>query len=284
MNYFAYNILKEINNLPIPRQYSVDEILSANSTERFFLRYATYSKLKSKMKTQNEIISNIEKIKEHIKTGELISIEKVYECIAGCAIYIRDKVIYGEYVEGHPIALLRRGLCARRFLIDLDRKVTTIDQIQSWIAILGTDSFNWLPYDGKITSTFDRIISYLVNNFTGSFDNVILEILITDDEIVFCDAKKKNLDDFSPNIQVFFQNQQSNLVIKRKVGNRKENDIINQTDCCDIDIQIISKSLDKRKLYIHNASILSHYITRNYRKLFCIEYTKGKYNLGYDNR
>jgi hypothetical protein len=254
MNKNAFDILQNAG-LKTAAVYSPDDMEKLQDNTEIFLRYIESLKFNNRKVDIKYIRDNISQISKQFELGELIQIAESINSIAGSSVYIKDGYIYGEYVEGNIIMLLRRGICGKRFLITPENNVITIPVFQNWICVEKKCRCFWLPFDGKISSAFDILIESLKNTIDKSNEDLLLEILVENDGIVFCDAKYQKIKMPS---DIFFCEDifipiKGDCIIDKNV----------KIDGFDIDYSdFLSKNI-----MICNGAFLSHYITHNFEKI-----------------
>jgi hypothetical protein len=194
MNTNAYNILCG-KGLPAPGIYTLDVIENLPLEKQYYLRYNNeLSSIKSHITNGCELVKGKHEIMSHLDDKKLLQIEDVILTIAGGALYVYDGIVYGEYCEGHPIVLLRRGLCGKRFLLTEDKKMFVLPVLQDWIANQKTQvgEYEWEPFNGVMSNNLMRIIDFIKKNIDFSEHGLLLEYLLEEEKIIFCDAKNKD--------------------------------------------------------------------------------------------
>jgi hypothetical protein len=266
MNPQAYEILAEMK-VNLPQEYCVDEILSCQHENKYFYcRFSTISGLNSRFYKGKEITNKIHWFEQLQRNKELLKIEEVVNCICGCVIYINDGCIYGEFVNGHIMSLLRKGVCSMRFLIDSNNGVYLINQFQRWIVQQKNNKFILKTNDNFDESQFNIIQDLIVYLRSIDFtkDNSLFELMVSKDKYVFCDAKIFSEDDFSLKTLQLFIDKKDKIVIKspKKIVNLKS---IHQVDCFDVDYKMLNNDLSNNNIIVYNDALLSHFITRNFK-------------------
>lgn len=269
MNPRAFEILENLK-LPYPHSYSLDEAISSERNN-FYLRFSRNSKFESYVIDKDELIKKECQLHKLIASNDLIKIEDSFSSIAGSAIYINNDGVYGEYVEGHIISLLRRGICKLRFFINLQKEVFVKESFQGFEAYQQKGGYTWMPY-GQKKSEFSRFIQFLTSNIDISSRDLLLEILITNNEIIFCDAKNPMMSMCWNGIkQIFKPSNYSNINL---ISSESSGETSFQVDGLDIDMAG-SEPLAENIL-IANGAILSHYVTRNIERFKKIIYINRK--------
>ncbi|GHT84558.1 hypothetical protein FACS1894137_07760 [Spirochaetia bacterium] len=253
MNKNAFNILNG-KKLVRASEYSLDEAGNLPSNKEIFLRYNELFKINNKKVNSSYIINNMKNLQNELENNELIQIVESIDSIAGGIIYIKDGFVYGEYVEGNIILLLRRGICRKRFLICPDTSLYELSALQNMICNEKIEKYEVLPFDGHLSGGFNVLITLLKENIHKFDDNLLLEILIERDRIVFCDAKYKNLGLKPDILNIIFLKSESTILLK---GHRVPK-IFLSIDNFDID-----KHTARKNIGIRNGAILSHFITYN---------------------
>jgi hypothetical protein len=215
----------------------------------------------------SEIIKNKNELESHIKNGILLQIEDVIATIAGGALYMYKGIVYGEYCEGHPIALLRKGLCGKRFLIEEDKKVFELPSLQSWIAKQkNVGEYEWKPFNGIMSDSYKRIID-CIQNGDNHEQGLLLEYLLEEERIIFCDAKYKNFGIPVTKWLDVFCHSEPFIPIKGDIR------IIKGMKIDGFDIDRHDSHLPEY-LCIYNGAILSHYITYHIQKIQNVSFLK----------
>jgi hypothetical protein len=275
MNPKAYEILAQME-VSIPKEYCVDEIYSSQGGNKyFFCRFSEDSELSSRLYKDDEIISNIHNFNNLQHKKKLIKIEEVVDCICGCVIYVTNGNIYGEFVDGHIMSLLRKGVCSKRFLINLNESVYFINQFQRWIVQRVDNEFIYIPNKNFSESRMKLIQDLILYLITINFkeENSLFEIMVSKNKYVFCDAKILPKDDFFVNANQIFIKEKKNIVIKAPI--KKDNPtLINQIDCFDVDYEEINNNLSNNNITVYNDAILSHFVTRNYKYFNSINFQR----------
>jgi hypothetical protein len=268
MNTNAYDILRE-KRLPSPDIYTLDTIENISLEKQYYLRYNNeLSGIKSHVLSGNEIAKNRHVIESHLKDKILLQIEDVISTIAGGALYVYDGIVYGEYCEGHPIVLLRRGICGRRFILIEGKKSFVLPALQNWIAEQKDTrgEYEWKPFNGIMSSNFMRIINFIkkINFFEHG---LLLEYLMEKEEIIFCDAKNKDFG-ISPSAWTnIFTNSEMFIQIKGIAKITKQMKI----DMFDIDNR---GNCPLEDICVYNGAMLSHYVTYNINKITNVFFLK----------
>lgn len=263
MNPCAFEIIENLG-LRHPNVYNLSDAIKANQNS-FYLRYGRDMEAKSCVVNKEELITRKDKLEEDLLAGKLIEIEDFFKSVAGCAVYINSDGIYGEYVCGHIVALLRRGLCRKRFFIDQNNKVFIKDAFQGFEAIQIVGGYNWRICTNRLDK-LNETIRYLTNSITVRPKDLLMEILITENEIIVCDAKYPRMENAWQGMKMMFDMYDTAIYLKN-MSNRDilEND--SKIDGFDIDW-----SLPVKNLIVGNSAILSHYITRNYEMYNMIKF------------
>lgn len=154
----------------------------------FYLRYHKNASCESRVVDRSELIAQNMVLKKDIAMGKLLRIEESFNSVAGCAVYANMDGIYGEYVSGHIVSLLRRGVCQKRFLIDERNHVVIKEAFQGFEAEQKKGVYIWTPCANRVDK-LEEIICFLLRSKIKREKDLLLEILITKDEIVVCDAK-----------------------------------------------------------------------------------------------
>ena len=260
MNPKAFMIIEKIG-LKHPESYSIQEAIDSQRN-KFYLRYNKSKEEQSRVIGKDEIIALKNELEFDMQEGTLAKLEDAFDSIAGCVSYVNQDGIYGEYVDGHIQALLRKGICKKRFFIDNSGKVRKKDTFQGFEAIQMKGGYIWKPCtvqnsDGKM----DRVIEYLKQkqDMIAGEKDLLLEILITEEEIIACDAKYPGLTAIWQGIKCFFDSEVSECYLKKNTASplsKKQMKI----DGFDIDASPVIPNI-----VVANGALLSHYITRNFK-------------------
>lgn len=271
MNPGAFEILKKIK-LPCPKVYGAQDLGSLSSGNCYYLRYNKEFNIENQVVSGREIFTEKDKYIDEISKNILLSIESTYSMTFGGATLMHGDYIYTEFVTGHPIALLRRGLCGIRFILKGNKILFRQNEFQGWEATQGEGArYYWEPTKGPTTDNFNMILNHLSVLKNIHEKNLLLEWFISNNQIVFCDAKYKGFvmleNDFGKIIdggEVYFSKKISDGTCKTKYY-----------DCFDIDFN--DEPEDFSVLYAHNSSILSHYVTRSVDRNINIVLRTSKY-------
>lgn len=255
MNPQAFEIIEELG-LRYPNSYSLGEAVGSQR-DRFYLRYSKEIGGQSRVVDMEELITQKNELERDMLTGKLLKIEDSFESIAGCVVYINPDGIYGEYVSGHIVSLLRRGICKKRFFIDKRRNVTIKDVFQGFEAVQIKGGYSWRPCTNRLDK-LNQIIEYLTNNIISEQRDLLLEILITEDEIIICDAKHPNMEKSWKGMKKIFDTGSCENYLKGVYDENISQEEV-KIDGFDIDL-----SCPVENILIGNGAVLSHYVTRNY--------------------
>lgn len=262
MNPNAFEIIEKLG-LVHPRFYNLDEIVQSQCS-KFYLRYSKSSDKESYVIDKRELLDKIDTLKWDIQSGALTKIEDSFDSVAGCAAYINPDGIYGEYVSGHIISLLRRGLCNKRFYIGKDKGVKVKDAFQGFEAIQLKGGYDWKPCLNRLDK-LGSVIRYLSDCVLENQTDLLLEILITENAIIVCDAKYPKMEQSWKEIKKMFDDEFSGLFLKKRKTTKTCQEQV-KIDGLDIDLSCFVENV-----LIGNGAILSHYITRNYSKFNSIK-------------
>jgi hypothetical protein len=279
MNPSPYEILTEMK-VRIPQEYCVDKFSSNQYKENYFYcRFSSNSGQSSGLYKGEEITNDIDRFRQMQQNKELLKIEEVINCVCGCVIYINNGYIYGEFVDGHIMSLLRKGVCSIRFLIDSNNRVYLIKQFQHWIVNLINDKYIFGP-NNHFNEVQLRLIQDLIiylHEINLTKNNSLYEILVSKDDFVFCDAKVFSKDDFFIDAKQLFISDDNNIVIKYPIK-KIDSDSLNQIDCLDVDYKTMIDNNTNNNITVYNDALLSHYMTRNFK------YFNSVYFLRRDNK
>ncbi len=262
-NLQAFQIIQTLG-LHYPQSYDLREAMES-SQKKFYLRYDKRDNYESRVVSRDELIAESPTLEKDIAAGKLLKIENYYNSVAGCAAYVNKDEIYGEYVSGHIIALLRRGVCNKRFFIDERDKVTVKDAFQGFEAIQENGRYLWIPCENK-TDKLEEVIHFLAKNINRSQQDLLLEILITEDDIVVCDAKYPGMEAGWQGMKGIFEANWFHLKGSNRASTLEGEAKI---DGFDVDAAVPAKNI-----LVGNGAVLSHYITRNYANFDSIQFLR----------
>jgi hypothetical protein len=268
MNKDAFNIINE-KKLVRATNYTLEEACNLPQNKEIFLRYNESFKIKNRKVNGSYIARSMSKLQHEIKNNELIQIAESIDSIAGGAVYINDGFLYGEYVEGNIFMLLRRGICRKRFLISPDKSVYELSALQNMICYENMEKYEMLPFDGQLSGGFTIFITLLKENMHKFDTNLLLEILIERDKIVFCDAKYKDLALKPDVLKVVFLEKLESILLR---GHKMPRNFLSIDDF-DIDRY---KHNTRKNIGVLNGAILSHFITYNINNIKNMQFFKGQ--------
>lgn len=255
MNSQAFHIIEALG-LRAPKSYNLNEAIESQRN-KFYLRYCKDVGYQSHVINKEELIIQRAMLEKEISKGKLLRIEDAFDSIAGCAVYANLDGIYGEYVSGHIISLLRKGICRKRFLIDKCGEVKVREAFQGFEATQIKGGYFWRPCE-NVKDKLNEITCYLLENLISKEKDLLLEILITEDDIIICDAKHPGMDMSWQSMKDIFDINNVEIFLK-KTHSKKVNVKEFKIDGFDIDLSVPAKNI-----IIGNGAILSHYVTRNY--------------------
>lgn len=259
MNVDAYKILDQIG-LKRPKVYLKKSIREINPNKYYFLRYGKDVQKSNKVILGKNLISSKKEIIRELDSGILLFIESKYNSIGGGVSLIKNGFSYLEYVKGHVISLLRRGLCGGRILIKTKNILKIIPSFQGWEAKQNKE-YSWKPTLGPSKSTLERIGRKLSNILPESHKGLILEWMETKDSIIFCDARDTGLENFGNKLLNLALNK-TDVHLLPYSNKQQETELI--IDGFDIDLR--KSPQDYNEIIAYNGSVLSHYITKNINK------------------
>jgi hypothetical protein len=260
MNSKAFEILSSLN-LTIPKRYDLPEVLIMPDTAVFYLRYSQEFHYLSRIVDKKELENNILSIEKMYQEGKLIYIEEAIPSIFGACLYIDKGLVYGEIVRGHIIGLLRRGMCAQRFYIDQNNNLFVKKTCQLLYFLQENGKYSYLvnndppDMDKQINRIIENIVRILpIQDING----LLLEILITNDRIICCDAKYPDLDNFMDFASEIFLNKDDFCLLKKNLINNELVFIDN------FDIDVFNNINKSHNIVLNNSALLSHFITRHW--------------------
>lgn len=257
MNSDAFSILKK-NNLSGPKCYSWEDLSSMkDSNKLIYLRYDSNYSHRNNVVTLVEFNSRKDILREEFEKKELLYIEEVYDCIYGGVTLVKKDFVYTEIVEGHPISLLRNGLCAGRF-ISTDKSTYFSQTYQRFQARRESSSYIWAPSQLIQAKNLLPVIETVAQKLTNKIENdLLLEWFFTRQGLIFCDARSKGFELFGNSLL----NLRSERMTTAYQGAKFRNESPTNIDQFSVD-HIIPNGHGNR-FFCCNSSLLSHFITRN---------------------
>jgi len=256
----SFEILSEFN-LPMPIRYNLTEAISMPPATSFYLRHSPEFHYLNKVINKNDLDNDFLSIKKMLLEGKLVYIEESIPSLFGACLYIDNGLIYGEIIQGHIIGLLRRGMCGQRFYINQDKKLISHKTFQQFYFLQERYGYscntNLNPVD--MTEQISNIIKEIVLKLPNDINDLLLEILITENRIICCDAKYPKLLNFMEVIKRYFINNEFYSLFTR--NQRNKNMII--FDNFDIDINNNQINMPKN-IIVNNSALLSHFITKQW--------------------
>lgn len=260
MNNTAFDILSKLN-LPMPKRYDLAEALNMPPETSFYMRHVPELHYLNKVIDKEYFDNNYSSIEKMLLEGKLIYIEEAVPSTFGACLYVDKGLIYGEIVQGHIIGLLRRGMCSQRFYINQDNELLSMKTSQQFYFIQKyqeyTCKINLKPLD--MTELIHKIVEEIISKLPKDINDLLLEILITNDRVICCDAKHPILNNFMGVIyKLFLDNGDYDLFIKKKRESRLV--LVDEFDIDIYDNQIYKP----QSIVLYNSALLSHYITRQW--------------------
>lgn len=241
-------ILKTLN-LRTNNPEKIDHAVLCNK-RLYYLRYDEHNKSCNKVVNVDYLKNNYHKLVEQINKGILIQLSEYIDTIAGAVIYIQDDFIYGEFVLGEPVLILRRGLCKRRFYIDKrTRKYIDYPQTKSFFQSIGYIE-NTVDEE-EIQKAYNKTIDACIDLFNNRVNGYIFEMHITPNDVIFTDAKYQDSWISHSSIEKLFH-----LEVGEKIAIKGEAIGTGECDRLDIDMDSFKESI-----YLKKGALLSHYVT-----------------------
>lgn len=259
MNPGAFEILEKYN-LKGPKLYSLEELKNKPDLNRFYLRYSKKSNKDNKVVSLDYVLKNFKEIESEIKNGILSYIESTYNSIGGGVSLIKKDFSYTEYVKGHVISLLRRGLCGARILIDKGKVIKIVRCFQGWEAVQ-KDNYIYQPSMGPTASKINFIAQKMSSLLPNHHEGLLVEWLETPEEIIFCDARETGFEEFGNELYKIGSSE-PNILALSNISNEKITNFI--FDGLDVDNRKIIE--DNTKITVNNGALLSHFVARNINK------------------
>ncbi|MBI4855326.1 MAG: hypothetical protein HY818_01065 [Acetobacterium woodii] len=147
------------------------------------------------------------------------------------------------------------------------KEMHVLEAHQNFEAFQRVGKYYWSPYHKRL-GEFERVLNYLMKTLDCKQSDLLFEILITRDEIVFCDAKNPHMEEIWNGIKDFF-----NDVLhcgNMKLRNEIKESSLEKIDGFDIDLE--KNKRFAKHIGIVNGALLAHYITRNFSKFDVIEF------------
>jgi len=263
MNKQAFEILTGLG-LPTPKTYSLQEVSAGHDSDVFYLRFNKNTSFRSGIVPRRKIITSISDYEKMLINGDLLLIEEVVPSIFGAALYVEAGYVYGEIVRGHLIGLLRRGFCGSRFLFPLltDGPKTIERTFQQFYCIQTESGYKIELNDPfyELEPAVELIKKELLSKLPRNVNNLLLEVLITDARILYCDAKFPQLSGFMNFVQNFFLRNKYTLLTKDKSCR-------GYIMVDEFDIDLHPEIENHVSIVARNGALLSHFITRNWNKI-----------------
>jgi len=204
MNPLAFDILHTLD-LQMPNVFDLGAALSAPPETRYYLRFSPSSDLCNSVTTAGALKDGRPLYQQYIAEGLLLGIEATYAPVAGGATLITPHLWYSEYVLGHPIALLRRGLCGARLLVNDDIPPRHDHAFQGWQATQGSGSaYTWAPLGIPDAIASQQRLMDVFALTPHSHDGILLEWMHIGDRLIFCDARDSGLSCLVAQIEQMF--------------------------------------------------------------------------------
>lgn len=196
MNRSAFSILDELK-LPHPYVYDLKNIKDIKDESVLFMRYCDGEKHKNHTISGIAFKENVSKYIAEYQNNLLVQIADVITGIGGFAVHLYDKYIYGEYVDGEIVSLLRGGYCQKRFLIDRENgNVSVLAVDQQAICKIIDYKYVWNEYHSEMNNKefFNKLfaLNKLLMNIKDTND-LLLEGHFVENSIIFSDAAHKSI-------------------------------------------------------------------------------------------
>jgi hypothetical protein len=240
--------------------FSLRDAAELDNSVALYLRYVPTSDIKNRLVTSAEIRSELKSLSAHAENGQLVSCERAYVTIAGGATLVKPGFAYSELVQGHPEALLRRGVCGARLLLSNDHNVRIVTINQRWSAKQGRH-YAYLPVGKAETSLTNEVAAHLHGLLCLPRTNLILEWMWTTAGLYFCDARTLHDVSFGDTIPEFWLEATKSVPIRicnYKPAGKGEKKI--RVDAFDCDCS--EEPDDGDTLVCINDALLSHFVTR----------------------
>ena len=259
MNPNAFEILK-CYGLPLPHEFTLDEICESLSGEFFYLRFAKECGVRNRVLSGAECVSQRHILEDKIKSGELLKIEATYKFICGGVSLVKPDFSYTEYVEGHLCALLQYGLCGGRVLMS-NREIHIHPLFQGWkveqdVKNRHRFTLNGKAQEDKLNETALTIRRMLPIGHPG----LLLEWFRSPNGIVFCDARDSGFEDFG-----YFLSDLINepCFISLKSAHSPPS---GRVFCDGFDVTSRHEPKAGDQILAINGALLSHFVMRNINK------------------
>jgi len=255
MENLAYEVLSSIG-LPTPKLFTIGSALECPQDNNFYLRYRKGMKNLGGLVSYNTFKENKDILYEHVESGDLLQIEETIDTIFGACAYFVNGEIYGEIVNGQLVDILRKGLCDVRFCYNYYKKE---------LLILPSNAFRKNNLSSELNMAINVHINGLIEDLerlNDNFDDFLVEVLLTKDRRVYCDAKKPYMNQYMNMIFKTIINQE--IFQKSKLNKLKKLEI---NEPFDVDVLPLVKSNEFIALQFEKGSLLTHFITRNWNAI-----------------
>lgn len=259
MNPKAYEILKK-HGLRTPRLFTLDEVVGRPLSIKYYLRYSREAKKQNMVASGGDIALKMDELAVETNNRDLLCIEATYDSIGGGASLIKDGFSYSEFTIGHPVALLRRGLCGGRILVASGEVARIVKCYQGWEA-RQTITYEWKPCSGPDLSKLIFMGDDLSRILPDTHSGLLLEWLETRGGIIFCDARDLGFDNFGNRLDEL-RCTDSDIIVYS--NGSLDNPSFRRIDGFDIDYGEMPD--DGANLVAYNGALLSHFVSRSLMK------------------
>lgn len=259
MNPCAKEIL-ECCSLPRTETLSVEAAARLPPTEWVYLRYRTGCHHRNSRVPVSEIKANLLSFLTRVSNGDLVSCEKCYRTIVGGITVVKQGFTYSELVQGHSVALLRRGCCGARVLQYADGRSLTMTMVQRWSAEQ-QDQYLYQPL-GEMEKDLVTEVEHrlrVLQNLPRT--NILLEWMWTPEGFLFCDGSDLADAAFGDAIPAMFV-EGASVVVVRTAQDHCHEHVSGRITCDELDCDAYTPATDGDMILCMNGAVLSHAITR----------------------
>ena len=244
----AQKILVELGlqtNSPISLANAIKE-----KNKSYYLRYDIRNTKNNKVVDASYLISNYSLLSGQFENGILMQVSEYIDTIAGAVLYVQDNVIYGEFVVGEPVLILRRGFCKRRFYIS-ETEHKCIDYYQKSCFFQNIGYIDNCMAKCEVEAAYMQVISECSRLLERKIKGYLFEIHVTSNKIIFTDVKRQENWLSTSCIEKIFASDIGQYVVIKG----------NMFDYIGYDQLDIDKDKLRKDIYIKKGALLSHYVT-----------------------
>ena len=254
MNPGALTILKKLG-LKTPLIYSYDDVCNAPNTKTFYIRFSSESDQRSRLMNAAQIRTAANEISKWIDDGSLLHFEETVRPLLGGATLCQPSFLYTEVVVGHPISLLRRGVCGARIL--QSPTILFVEPVfQGWTAVQN-HTYIWEPSSGptdfqvrELVNCIGRLVLDIKQHPT------LVEWMLTASGLIFFDARDAGFEKFGVSL---IRLSEPDLIIVQRNSSLLDHRF---TGVDGFDVDNRQPAREHTTIAAYNGALLSHYVTR----------------------